>query len=391
MSCFGIGVIRSSIGHIPYDVALSILESFRDDKRMLSNCALVCAVWAAAARPHQYYWVIICSQKKLQELFKRLDDDPSIRTWIRRLILGGMLVDRDYILGRTLTRLITIHFEVERHQQTLPHFLTERPPLIGQVDYFPAIQDIGITGTLHTSKLHWSSMCSMLHCLPRLRKLAVAKVDFIVNTNSEDGHQLDENLRSRVPLQLTMRSLELSIMSDIPDEFYRGLSNASSLGALKCMWLKTNATLAGVDHACRALDILLKQFELRIILCLGFEQYPGVRLMPINGLDNVGLIIPLSLLEVRHFPYLQSIADKRKIVYKITIPVPTTTDLTHWAQVDRFIADDMPSASLAVITITLYDFVTLDMEKQTARLLLPKCLKQGRLVLCSGEEFYNIM
>ena len=175
MSYLEIPVIRPQI---PYDVALDILENFRGDKRMLSKCALVCKIWSAAARPHQYYYLSISSQNRLLQLLHRLDTHPEIGPWVMHLILHGDLCDKDYVLGRTLTRLHKLTFLV-KDQPVLPHFVVNIPALFHQNGYLPALREVNIRGTQGSSKLNRAAFYDMLHCFPRVHRLSIEHVDFL--------------------------------------------------------------------------------------------------------------------------------------------------------------------------------------------------------------------
>lgn len=268
-------MIKTSTGSIPYDVALNILECFREDKKTLSDCAMVCKVWAEASRPHQYYRVTICSQRRLNELIKRLNDDSSIRTWIQVILMKGQLWDSYYLMGGMLTRLHTVNLVFARDQQSLPHFLIEIPPHIQRRGYFPALHTIIIKGIRGVSQLHPSMGYSLLHCFPRLHKLWIDGIDW----NQSAGNKLQTG--PQVFPELSIQSMTVGNFNPDSSEFYHQLVVALNSSVLHQIMLISGPD--GWRPVVRVLRLLMTKLKPEANLRLHLE----------NGLHPSGMAPPV--------------------------------------------------------------------------------------------------
>lgn len=248
---------KTQIGCIPYDIAFSILEYFREDKRALSSCALVCRIWSDAARPHQYYRISCRTQRRLNELLQRLDEDRSTQAWIQVLSLQGDLYDCFNTMGRKLTRLRTIELTVVTGQQSLPHFLIEIPPVLCRENYLPALRTVTIKGERGMSILCRSTVYHMLCCFPCIQKLKVEGVNLV--QSAADELQSD----SEVLPELSIQSIVLHSRNPVSNEFYYKLITAVSPSALQYVDLTTDITMNGVQLVVRVLDVLITKLKLK--------------------------------------------------------------------------------------------------------------------------------
>lgn len=183
---------------LPVELHSLILETFWKDVDLgdwemftVRACTSVCKMWRAAARPHLFRSIKVRSQTSLERLASLIRSDPSIPSYIRKVLLlgsggdckDGWMYGFPSVLEAPLPSLKT--FEIYRMRLEKP----QKKDIRTYCDWMYTLSELNSVRQLYLTLLSMSpnSVTALIRAFPRLTELWMER-------------SLSENLKNQAPV-----------------------------------------------------------------------------------------------------------------------------------------------------------------------------------------------